>query len=300
MDELKLENEIKPDNSDRYHPRYRKSATIIKVQVSKQHVFIGIGIFTLLFLVIGISLAIKFPLQIDSHRQSAYSNDLPNVNNSDSTSKPDTNLSSLNATRSNEQHYVKLPENMAETIFQKEKQNNNVSALMNDQVPISTLATTETALTPGTSNSKNNKSISTLPLQSITRHEPKLEEMIPHSECQTNSMLKAPHSANKSSCSLRAGNSAITIQSAPTGYYTLQLSSASQADTLNAYARQQQLKHYWVYKTSRNGNPWYVLVNGVYPSLSQAKNAVTQLPIDMQEKKPWARQIEQVKKDQNN
>ncbi|OZI14279.1 hypothetical protein CE195_09735 [Sodalis-like symbiont of Philaenus spumarius] len=93
------------------------------------------------------------------------------------------------------------------------------------------------------------------------------------------------------------GGAGGSIQSAPAGYYTLQLSSASQPATLNAYARQQKLYHYWVYQTRRDGKPWYVLVNGVYPSLSQAKNAVAQLPADVQAKKPWARQIGQVKKD---
>ncbi|MGP4123251.1 MAG: SPOR domain-containing protein [Sodalis sp. (in: enterobacteria)] len=73
-----------------------------------------------------------------------------------------------------------------------------------------------------------------------------------------------------------------------------------QPDRLNNYARQQRLTHYWVYQTRRDGKPWYVLVSGVYPSLLQAKNAMSQLSSDMQTKKPWVRQIGQVKKDQDN
>ncbi|UVK78197.1 MAG: Cell division protein DamX [Sodalis sp. Fse] len=91
----------------------------------------------------------------------------------------------------------------------------------------------------------------------------------------------------------------LMLQTAPDRYYTLQLSSASQPETLNAYARKQQLSQYWVYETRRDGKPWYVLINGVYPSLSQAKNAITQLPAEVQVKKPWAKQLKQVKKDQS-
>jgi DamX protein len=79
----------------------------------------------------------------------------------------------------------------------------------------------------------------------------------------------------------------------------LQLSSASQAATLNAYAQKQQLSQYWVYETRREGKPWFVLVSGVYPTSTQAKSAVAQLPVDIQANKPWARQIGQVKQDQN-
>ncbi|HEY0207868.1 SPOR domain-containing protein [Acerihabitans sp.] len=90
-----------------------------------------------------------------------------------------------------------------------------------------------------------------------------------------------------------------SIQTAPSGYYTVQISSASQATTLNAYAKKQQLGQYWVYETRRDGKPWYVLVSGVYPTSAQAKRAVAQLPADIQAKKPWAREIGQVKQDQN-
>lgn len=110
----------------------------------------------------------------------------------------------------------------------------------------------------------------------------------------------SPGATAPSASSTFSGGTVGSIQSAPAGYYTLQLSSASQSVMLNAYACQQQLSHYWVYQTRRDGKPWYVLVNGVYPSLSLAKNAVAQLPADVQAKKPWARQIGQVKKDQNN
>ncbi|MGB8666903.1 MAG: SPOR domain-containing protein, partial [Serratia inhibens] len=56
------------------------------------------------------------------------------------------------------------------------------------------------------------------------------------------------------------------LQSAPASHYTLQLSSASRSDTLNAYAKQQKLQNYQVYATKRDGKAWYVLVSGNYAS----------------------------------
>ncbi|WP_042861352.1 SPOR domain-containing protein [Dickeya sp. NCPPB 3274] len=91
--------------------------------------------------------------------------------------------------------------------------------------------------------------------------------------------------------------SGTSIQSAPAGHFTLQLSSASREDSLKAYAREQRLANYWVYETKRDGRPWYVLVNGVYASPEDAKRAIASLPADVQAKKPWVRPIRQVKQD---
>ncbi|WP_033569375.1 SPOR domain-containing protein [Dickeya undicola] len=93
------------------------------------------------------------------------------------------------------------------------------------------------------------------------------------------------------------GQSGTAIQSAPASHFTLQLSSASRADSLKAYAREQRLANYWVYETKRDGRPWYVLVNGVYASSEDARRAIASLPADVQAKKPWVRPIRQVKQD---
>ena len=57
------------------------------------------------------------------------------------------------------------------------------------------------------------------------------------------------------------------------------------------------LKNYVVYQTTRNGQPWYVLVSGVYASKDEAKRAVASLPADVQAKNPWAKPIHQVQAD---
>ena len=87
------------------------------------------------------------------------------------------------------------------------------------------------------------------------------------------------------------------LKSASGSHYTLQLSSSSNYDNLNGWAKKENLKNYVVYETSRNGQPWYVLVSGIYASKDDAKNAVTTLPADVQAKNPWAKPLRQVQTD---
>ena len=87
------------------------------------------------------------------------------------------------------------------------------------------------------------------------------------------------------------------LKSAPGNHYTLQLSSSSNLNNLNAWAKKENLSNVVVYKTTRNGQPWYVLVSGVYASKDEARRAVTTLPADVQAKNPWAKPIHQVQAD---
>ncbi len=87
------------------------------------------------------------------------------------------------------------------------------------------------------------------------------------------------------------------MKSAPSSHYTLQLSSSSNYDNLNGWAKKENLKNYVVYETTRNGQPWYVLVSGVYASKEEAKKAVSTLPADVQAKNPWAKPLRQVQAD---
>lgn len=88
-----------------------------------------------------------------------------------------------------------------------------------------------------------------------------------------------------------------SLKSAPSSHYTLQLSSSSNYNNLNGWAKKENLKNYVVYQTTRNGQPWYVLVSGVYASKEDAKRAVSTLPADVQAKNPWAKPLHQVQAD---
>ena len=88
-----------------------------------------------------------------------------------------------------------------------------------------------------------------------------------------------------------------SLKSAPGTHYTLQLSSSSNYDNLNNWAKKENIQKYVVYQTTRNGQPWYVLVSGVYATKDDAKRAVTALPADVQAKNPWAKPLRQVQSD---
>lgn len=86
-------------------------------------------------------------------------------------------------------------------------------------------------------------------------------------------------------------------KSVPGGNYTLQLSGASRAESLNAWAKKQNLSGYHVYKTTRNGQPWYVLVSGSYATSADARRAVASLPAEVRAQNPWVKPVSQVKKE---
>ncbi|WHS99065.1 SPOR domain-containing protein [Pantoea sp. SGAir0180] len=94
-----------------------------------------------------------------------------------------------------------------------------------------------------------------------------------------------------------AGSSATASKSVPGGNYTLQLSGASKAESLNAWAKKQNLSAYHVYKTTRNGQPWYVLVSGSYATPADAKRAVATLPAEVRAQNPWVKPVSQVRKE---
>ena len=106
----------------------------------------------------------------------------------------------------------------------------------------------------------------------------------------------ATATASSTTAGKTAGNVG-SLKSAPSSNYTLQLSSSSNYDNLNGWAKKSNLKNYVVYQTTRNGQPWYVLVSGVYASKDEAKRAVASLPADVQAKNPWAKPIHQVQAD---
>lgn len=85
-----------------------------------------------------------------------------------------------------------------------------------------------------------------------------------------------------------------SLSSLPAGNVTLQLSGASQANSLEAFAKKQNLSNYWIYETRRDSKPWFVLIYGSYSNVQEANKAVATLPADVQAKKPWVKPIRQV------
>lgn len=118
----------------------------------------------------------------------------------------------------------------------------------------------------------------------------------------TGAPVAAPTATANTATPLASANRATagdvnSLKSAPGSHYTLQLSSSSNYSNLNGWAKKENLKNYVVYQTTRNGQPWYVLVSGVYASKDGAKRAVSALPADVQAKNPWAKPLHQVQAD---
>lgn len=114
---------------------------------------------------------------------------------------------------------------------------------------------------------------------------------------QTAAPVQTAPAATSSAAGGKSAGNVGALKSAPSSHYTLQLSSSSNYDNLNGWAKKENLKNYVVYQTTRNGQPWYVLVSGVYASKEDAKRAVSTLPADVQAKNPWAKPLHQVQAD---
>jgi len=136
-----------------------------------------------------------------------------------------------------------------------------------------------------------------------TSHTAKPAEHKPAATSQTAHTAKPQASkssataAPSASSSVASSGSSAAIKSAPGTHFTLQLSGASQSNSLNAFAKQQGLKNYLVYQTARDGKPWFVLVSGNYASSAEAKRAISSLPAEVQAKKPWVKPVHQVQQD---
>ena len=119
----------------------------------------------------------------------------------------------------------------------------------------------------------------------------------PKATATTTAPAAAATATTSSAAAGKTAGNVGSLKSAPSSNYTLQLSSSSNYDNLNGWAKKSNLKNYVVYQTTRNGQPWYVLVSGVYASKDEAKRAVATLPADVQAKNPWAKPIHQVQAD---
>ncbi|MDR0805425.1 MAG: SPOR domain-containing protein [Enterobacteriaceae bacterium] len=106
--------------------------------------------------------------------------------------------------------------------------------------------------------------------------------------------VSSPATPTKSATAPRA---ATGLTSIPGNRVTLQVSSASRSDTLQAFAKKNGMKEYWVYPTRRDGKAWYVLVTGNYASAAEARAALSGMSAEVKANKPWVRSMQQVHQD---
>jgi len=329
MDEFKPEDELKPDTSDRRPQRSRKTSSAPKVPVSRQHMMMGIGILVLLLLVIGIGSALNSPddsankgaqqpattsgtsgsgsdKNIDLSGSSSMSgqsgtpaaptsetpaNQPPASNGPQEISVPPISSTPTQAepvqTPANQQR-VELPGDLNNALSNQQGQ---VDVAAQGAQQSGSLPTAPATVTPG-GNVSAPKAVTgqTHQNQPAAAHKPAAKPVV--KESKPKSSASASHTT--ASAPAKAASSALG------GSYTLQLSSASRSDTLNAWAKKQNLSSYHVYKTTRNGQPWYVLVSGSYATPAEAKRAVASLPAEVRAKSPWVKPVSQVKKEAAN
>ena len=78
----------------------------------------------------------------------------------------------------------------------------------------------------------------------------------------------------------------------PSDHYSLQILGARLETTLEAFvAEKDVMQPHYAIKLVRGGEPWYMLLVGDYASSSEAKDAISSLPIALQNQQPWARSV---------
>ncbi len=82
------------------------------------------------------------------------------------------------------------------------------------------------------------------------------------------------------------------VKSQNSNYYTLQLASSTNAKLIQKYFIDNGLAgKAGYYKNRREGEDWYALVYGAYPSVNLANKAIRTLPKDLRKWSPWVRKL---------
>ena len=80
-------------------------------------------------------------------------------------------------------------------------------------------------------------------------------------------------------------------------HYTLQLASSTNQALIRKYFEENALQgKAGYYSSMRQGERWYALVYGAYPSVNAAKAAIANLPQDLKKWSPWVRNIHSIHK----
>lgn len=191
-----------------------------------------------------------------------------------------------------ERHTASRPERKQAVIEPKSKPQTTVKATPTEPKPVAQAKRTEPTA-PAASTTTTKAPVVTATPKATT--EPKATAST--TPAQTQTATPAPTTSTPVAGGAKSAGNVGALKSAPSSHYTLQLSSSSNYDNLNGWAKKENLRNYVVYQTTRNGQPWYVLVTGVYASKEDAKRAVSTLPADIQAKNPWAKPLHQVQAD---
>ncbi|EBG5354513.1 cell division protein DamX [Salmonella enterica] len=313
-------------------PRKRKKAA--HKPASRQYMMMGVGVLVLLLLIIGIGSALKAPSTSSSEPSASGEKSIDlsgNAADQANATQPAPGATSAEQTAGNTSQDISLPPIsstptqgqspvVADGQQRVEVQGDLNNALtqnpeqMNNVAVNSTLPTEPATVAPVRNGSTTRQAAVSEPTERHTTRPERKQAVIEPKKPQTTAKtttaepkkpvapVKRTEPAAQASTTPVAGGGKSAgnvgaLKSAPSSHYTLQLSSSSNYDNLNGWAKKENLKNYVVYETTRNGQPWYVLVTGMYASKEDAKRAVSTLPADVQAKNPWAKPLHQVQAD---
>ena len=92
------------------------------------------------------------------------------------------------------------------------------------------------------------------------------------------------------------------LMALPTTSYAIQIAASANISSLQTYANTELLdRPVWIYKTSRSGADWFVMILGQqYSSKALAKSAMLNLPAFLLKNSPFVKSIAQVKQEIGN
>jgi len=130
------------------------------------------------------------------------------------------------------------------------------------------------------------------PIKQITAHKPIPEVAIKSPEVVKVKITPKPKTAKK-----EPRQEAWLLSQKPTAY-TLQVIGLTDRSNIPTYIKQHKLTGKIAYfKTSRNGQPWYPLLYGIYPNRAAAIAARPKLASKLRQKDIWTRSLESVHKE---
>ena len=123
---------------------------------------------------------------------------------------------------------------------------------------------------------------------------PKIEPLVKPAPkiTQTEPILSVPVLAAwpKTTTTTKQSYSYRAVLKLPSDHYSLQVLGARLETTLEAFIKAQALiQPYYIIALERGGNPWYMVLVGDYASSSDARGAISSLPVGLQNQQPWPR-----------
>ncbi|WP_421199313.1 SPOR domain-containing protein [Aeromonas enteropelogenes] len=89
-----------------------------------------------------------------------------------------------------------------------------------------------------------------------------------------------------------------TLNKKARNHYSIQLMGASNTKAVDQFVAEHGLSgKVWVYQTQFRGSPWFVVLQGDYATLTQAKSAIRKLSPALLKGQPWPKSFAQVQKE---